>query len=275
MPTGLLEDTLVDDMEATSLPEEEAAPDEQGETEPEQPASPYDGKSAEEIEAVIAERVKDAEARARQSEADKAAAKAARDAYERDKRMADFIRTGNAKKALADSVNEQLQRAAEAGRNGDELPAVAIEAFDQVVSSIHQGLLQADTEEWTTVANTVLQQIAPPADWRIPPELLVKAAQAQQRYGKDGWLHSTMDIMSSAIEAKLRVELRKEIMEELQVKNLETKNGRQPGPTGGRGDGPSNRSPEEALNEQGISMDERKKRWKEAYPGIPWPSRSG
>ena len=270
-----LEDTIADDLEATSLPEEEAAPDEQVETEVE---NPYAGMSKEEIDALREQDRKDAEAKARQSEKDKAdaALKAAQarvqqEQFQRDMEAAQSLATGAAHRELAGALTGYMKAAHKAGMEGEDLPDADVNWVNSVVSRFRAGLQAADTNDWVTTLNAELAEIAPQG-WEAPRDLVVKAAQAQQLYGKGGWLKAGIEILRDAVKASVTEEVRKQVVEDERIKALESKDGRQPGPTGTGSGTTLRRDPIAALNEPGLSIKERQKRWAEAYPDIPWSS---
>lgn len=277
MPAELLEDTIADDLEATSLPEEEAAPDEEVETEVEQEESnPYEGKTKEEIDALIEQAAKAAEAKARQSEADKAAAKAAaeeakrnRDRFLQDQQAAQSLVNGQAFKSISDGINYYVKEAVKAANEGDDPPAVSTEWLNNVVAGMRAGLRNIDASEWTSTANEWFTTTHP--DFEPPRDLLVKAAQAQEIYGRQGWLSTVLAIAEAAGVEKGKKLGAAQKAEDEQVKALEAKNGRQPGPTGARASGPISRSLDPLA--PGLTEAERRQRWDQSNPGVPFPIR--
>jgi hypothetical protein len=270
-----LEDTITEDVEATSLPEEEAAPEEEVETEVE---NPYAGMSKEEIDALREQDRKDAEARARQSEKDKAEAaikaaeeKQRREQFQRDMAEAQSLATGAAHRELAGALAGYMQAAHKAGMEGDDPPAPDVNWLNSVVSRFRAGIHAADTNDWVTTLNAELAEIAPQG-WEAPRELVIRAAQTQQLYDKGGWLKAGLEIIRDAVKASVAEEVRKQVIEDERIKSLESKKGREPGPTGTGSGATPRRDPIEALNEPGISEEETKRRWALAYPDIPWSS---
>lgn len=282
MPAELLEATISDDLEATSLPEEEAAPDDEVETEveqPEAPSNPYEGKTAEEIDALIAEAAKAAEAKARQSEKDRATAlaleekaKRDREQFARDMEQAQSMANGLAERQIRDRIEAYGRALHKAGEDGDDPPPLDTEWLKGVVASFRSGLRAAETAEWTATANAYFEEQAPDG-WEPPRDLFVKAAQAREVYGKDGWLKAILAIAESAGEAKGAAKERQRLAEDGRIKALESKEGKQPGPTGARGGSTPSRDPEAALYAPGVPEAERRKLWAEANPGVPFPVR--
>lgn len=272
MPTGLLEDTIVDDPEATSLEEEEESASDGGvETDVEEP-NPYEGKTREEIDALIAKEREDAEARARKSEADRVTAQLQKEQFERDRKAAQSLLTGQAKQQIADAIAQHQKEVHKAWEANEDPPEINAEWFDRVVGTITNGIRNLDTNEWVSSANAYFAQSAPQG-WEAPKDLVARAELARGIYGKQGWLEAALAIAEALGEQKGIEKGKAAAAEDQTVKALEQKNGRQPGPTGSGNGKPPDRDPIAALNEPGISWEERKARWKVAYPDVPFPTR--
>lgn len=279
MPATLLEDNIVDDLEATSLPEEEAAPDDEVESEVEQESepNPYEGKTREEIEELIAAAARDAEAKARKSESDKAAtARAAEEAernrqqFIRDQQAAQSLVNGQAKRDIVDGVQQLIELAVRAEREGTEPPQINGEWIDRVVTGFRAGLRNADTAEWTNTANAYFASRAPQG-WAPAQELVVQAAKAQTMYGKAGWLDAALQMAESIGAAKAVAQDAARKAEDERVKGLEGKSGRQPGPTGAGGATPAARNAREVISDAITSEEDDRKNWAAAFPGVPYP----
>lgn len=277
MPPNLLDGTLTDDLEATSLEEEEAAPDDEGETETEQeespPSNPYAEKTKEEVDALIAS----AEARARQSEKDRYAAQEAqkeaqrqREQFQRDQQAAASIANGTLEQGLRQKLQAIRDAAIRAEREGGEIPEAPEGFFRDVISDYWTGLRNADAMEWANAANEWLGE---QAGWRPPPELITKAAADIHNYRHGEYLKTLLAIAEARGEAKGEAKGRAARAEDEQVAQLERKNGRQPGPTGASGSTP--KATPLSPWDQGISEEERRKRWS-VHPetaGLDFPVR--